>query len=87
MKPSTETFIALAAFEPYNEYGDEIRKQTDLSIHNAELCQWDDYRAHLVDEWRRPPNHIASDSDSAHFDRCTITGMRGVCVNFTAVWL
>ena len=86
MKPSTETFTALAAFESYNEYGHQPETMPD-GPNETERAQWDAHRTRLIDAMQRPPSYITSDGDSARFDHCAVTGMRGDCVTFTAVWL
>jgi hypothetical protein len=86
MKTSNQTFTALAVFELYNEYGHQPETMPD-GPNESEREKWDEYRASLVDEWRRPPSYITSDGDTTRFDVCHITGLRGDCVTFTAVWL
>ena len=83
MKPSTQTFTALAIFDWIAAHGPS-EKHDGLTDEQRE--HWLDFVSGLVDDNRRPPAYVTSNSDSEHFGRCEVTGAQGDCLTFTAVW-
>lgn len=82
MKPSTQTFFALAIFDWIAAHGPS-EKHDGLTDEQRE--NWIDFVSGLVDDNRRPPDHVTS-GESPRLATCEVTGAQGDCLTFAAVW-